>query len=523
MRTPRSSLLAYLLVAAGCGELPTHDRGEAALRVFPVFAQTQGGLPILDVDELRVEVYDLEGESLLAETAVPVAPGDVEVEVELRIDATPGQAVAVEVEFRDGGLPVYVGGPVAVVPSEVPVEVSVGYVGVDACGDLDGSVGVGPIGGSPVVVQGELEVGDCYREDEASFADRWQVTLDADAGLSLAVSPVGGSAPLYLRLTDINGSPLVDPVPGGVALPIAAGTYVAEVTSADPLARVGYHLDLVEYDRCDAVTGQLENGVTFNRELTSVDCPLASGRNADLWSAPVGTEGAFRVDLESHSLDVRLLVTGPDATDPFEVQPFLEDDDGGFGRFDALVAGIFPAGEYRIWSTTSTPLGGYGDYQISMRQLAPGAPTLEVRDVVALGANSGQCGSSQAYAFSFGFEDGDGDLVTGGGVTIRLTGLPSGIVETKGVGWESFPSLNPFAGYAEIVTCESFVSGDTSKRAEFFIFDAAGRTSAIYSQDLVPVAPRTPGSAVGARAPVAAPMRAPDPESPSQSSGGRNR
>lgn len=515
-------LSALLLALAGCGELPTDDRGPAALRVLPVFAQTQGSLPILDVDELRVQVYDLAGEVLLARTSATVSPSDVEVEVELRIDATPGAAVTVDVEFRDGGLPVYVGGPVAVVPSEVPVEVSVGYVGAGACEELTGSVGVGPIGGAPSVVEGELEVGDCYRDDEASFADRWRVDLSADAGLTVAVDPDVGSSPLFLRITDLDGTPMVDPVPGGVSLAIAAGSYIAEVTSADPLARLAYDLSVVEYDRCDAETGQLSNGVTFPQSLTAVDCPLASGRPADLWGVQVPTDGAYRIDLESGELDTRLLVTGPDATDPFAVQPFMEDDDGGAGRFDALVAGTFPAGDYRVWSTTSTPLGGFGDYQIGLRRLSPGAPTLEVRDVVALGTSSGQCGSSQAYLFSFGFEDGDGDLVTGGGVTIRLTGIPSGIEETKGVGWESFPALNPYAGYAEIVTCESFVSGDSSKRAEFFIFDAAGRTSAIYSQDLFPVAGRS-GSPGTSSAPVAIPVGAPDAESPSQSSGGRNR
>lgn len=516
-------LSVILLALAGCGDLPTDDRGPAALRVLPVFEQTQGSLPILTVDELRVRVYDLGGEVLLAQAAAPVSPSDVEVEVELRIDATPGEAVTVEVEFRDGVLPVYVGGPVAVVPSEVPVEVSVGYVGAGACGELAGSVGVGPIGGAPVVVQGELEVGDCYRDDEASFADRWRVDLPGDAGLTLAVDPDAGASPLFLRLTELDGTPLVDPVPGGVSLAIAAGSYVAEVTSADPLARLAYDLSVVEFDRCDAETGQLSNGVTFSQALTAVDCPLASGRTADLWGAQIASAGAYRIDLESGGLDVRLLVTDSDATDPFAVQPFMEDDDGGFGRFDALVAGTFPAGSYRVWSTTSTPLGGFGDYQIALRRLAPGAPTLEVRDVVSLGANSGQCGSSQAYLFSFGFEDGDGDLVTGGGVTIRLTGIPSGIQETKGVGWESFPALNPYAGYAEIVTCESFVSGDSSKRAEFFIFDAAGRTSAIYSQELFPVAGR--GAAPGADrpAPVAGPVGAPEGESPSQPTGGRNR
>lgn len=522
MRPFSLSALA-LLALLGCGDLPTDDRGPAALRILPVFAQTQGQLPILEVDELRVQAYDLSGDALLAETSVSVAPSDVEVEVELRIDATPGEAVTVEVEFRDGGLPVYVGGPVAVVPSEVPVEVTVGYVGAEECGALTGSVGVGPIGGSPVVAQGELEVGDCYRDGEESFADRWRIDLPDDAGLDLLADPASSSSTLYLRLTDLDGNSLVDPVPGEVAVSLAAGSYVAEVTSADPLARVAYDLVVGEYDRCDVETGQLEDGQTFAQALTAVDCPLESGRTADLWGAEVETAAPYRIDLESSGLDALLLVTGTEVLDPFAVQPFMYDDDGGFGRFDALVAGVFPAGDYRVWSTTATPLGGFGSYQISMRPLSPGAPTLEVRDVESLGVapEGGQCGSSHEYIFHFGFEDGDGDLVQGGGVTIRLTGIPSGIVETKGVGWESYPALNPYAGYAQIATCESYISGDSAKRAEFFIFDASGRSSATYSQVLYPVASRGV-AAFGTPAPVAGAGWAENVPA-DQSSGGRNR
>src|SRR5690606_39153764 len=116
--------------------------------------------------------------------------------------------------------------------------------------------------------------------------------------------------------------------------------------------------------------------------------------------------------------------------------------------------------------------------------------------------------------FRFGFEDGDGDLVEGGGVTIRLTSIPSGIVEVKGVGWESFNDLNPFAGYASVTTCEAFLGGDTAKQAEFFLTDAEGRTSATISQLLRPGEAGVPRGAP--TAPVVRPLAPP-------SRGGRNR
>ncbi|MEQ9569522.1 MAG: hypothetical protein RLN75_04985, partial [Longimicrobiales bacterium] len=488
-------------------DTPTDSDPAAALRIVPVFRQSQDELPILPVDEIRVRVFDLSGEVLLAESSTPVGPSDIEVEVELQVDVTPGQAVTVDVALRGGGADVYVGGPVAVVPAEVPVEIEVDYVGAGACEGVTGSIDVGPVGGSPSVATGRLELGDCYEPEEFSFADRWGVDLSRDAGVDLFVEPTGGSADLHLRLLTPDGSVVADHDTDGFALFVAAGSYVVEVTSVAPLATVPYRLSLIEFDRCDSETGQLAPAVSASQALTTIDCPLASGRSADLWGVEVGADTPYRIDLESDAFDAQLLLTYDDVLDPFLGAALDQDDDHGLDT-DALLAGVLPAGRYRVWATSFSS-GEVGPYQISMHRLSTGAPTLEVRAVDALGPGGpdGTCGSAQAYVFRFGFEDGDGDLVQGGGVTIRLTGIPSGLQETKGLGWEHFPDLNPYAGYAEILTCESFATSDTGKLAEFFITDAAGRSSAIYSTTLTPVSSGRGAPTSGA--PVATPAGAP--------------
>jgi hypothetical protein len=274
---------------------------------------------------------------------------------------------------------------------------------------------------------------------------------------------------------------------------IAAGTYVAVVTSPTPLEEVSYELLVGEFDRCDAESGVLSPGVSMSQALTLIDCPLASGRAADLWGVDVSTDTPYRIDLESTSFDAQLVLTGPGVLDPFVGQPIDIDDDNGIGS-NALLAGVLPAGSYRVWAT-SFGSGEVGPYQISMQALSPGAPNLEVRSVTALGigGGGGVCGSSQAFLFDFGFEDGDGDLVSPGGVTIRLTGSPSGFQEIKGLDWDSFSGLNPYAGYTDIVTCETFGS-DNSKLAEFFITDENGAMSAIYSTTLTPTTSGSSGS-----------------------------
>lgn len=493
MRLPRRvALLAAIVLLAGCGEVPTADREPRTLHILPTFFQQGGGLPILPVDEVEVTAWDLEHTIVLGRAVASVAPTANEVAVELEVDPPPGGAVVVEVVLRQGTQPVYVGGPLVVVSTERPVEVPVAYVGAGACNEWAGSVDAGPIGGAPAVARGALEIGDCYRHDEASFVDRWRLDLAADAGLDIALEPVGTDRPLFVRLVGGDGATLHGPVEGGVALPLAAGSYRVEVTSAEPLDLVEYRLSAVEYDRCDVEAGVLVEGVTRSGTLRPVDCPLAGGRVAHLWAAEVTLAGPYRIDLESPRLDMQLLVTAADVTDPFSDETLLEDDDRGAGPFDALVAGLLPAGRYRVWSTIAAAAGSslppvQGNYQIAMRRLARGRPGLEIRGVEALETGSGICGNAHAFVFHFGFEDGDGDLVEGGGVTIRLTSIPTGVVEVKRVGWESFPDLNPFAGYATVTTCETFLAGDVAKDAEFFLTDAAGETSATISQRLTPV------------------------------------
>lgn len=479
-------LLVLLVLAAGCGSctepttLPTDE--SVRLQLVPVFRQSSS-TPVLPVDELSVRVLDDEENTLLLES-IPVPVGALEVEAALRVDATPGATLVIELALRDGGIDVYSGGPVAVVPTTEPIPIDVAYVGEAECEQTVGSANIGPIGGSPGLVTGRLELGDCYEPGADSFADRWLVDVPRDAGLELAAYPSGqGSEALSLSLETIGGSVVVEGGAEQFGLFVAAGSYVAVVSSASPLAEVPYDLLISEFDRCDAESGMLALGSTRSQALTLIDCPLASGRSADLWGIELGGSTAYRIDLESTSFDAQLVLTDPSVIDPFTGSPIAEDDDRGLGS-NALLAGVLPAGSYRLWAT-SFGSGEVGTYLLSMHALSPGAPTLEVLDVAALGIGGagGVCGSSQAFRFEFGYEDGDGDLVAPAGVTVRLTGVPSGTVETKGLAWDSFSGLNPYAGYTDLVTCETFGS-DTAKLAEFFIEDAAGGASAIYTTTL---------------------------------------
>ena len=471
---------------AACGERPT-DPGLTPLRlqVVPVFRQ--GSVtPVLPVDQLSVRVFDIE-ENVLADMVVDVPVGASEVEAELRIDASPGETVVIELALQNAGHDVYFGGPVAVVPTNEPVAIDVAYVG-EAEGDTTvGSANIGPIGAAFGRVTGRLELGDCYDAGTRSFADRWTLVVPRDAGLDLAAASTEGSSNhLAVSLESLDGTVVVPPTAEVFGLFIASGTYVAVVTSPTPLDEVSYELLVGEFDRCDSETGVLAPGVSTSQALTTIDCPLASGRAADLWAVDVSTDTPYRIDLESTAFDAQLVLTAPGVLDPFVGQPIDVDDDHGIGS-NALLAGVLPAGSYRVWAT-SFGSAEAGPYQISMQALSPGAPTLEVRSVTALGigGGGGVCGSSHAFLFDFGFEDGDGDLVSPGGVTIRLTGIPSGgSPEIKGLDWDSFSGLNPYAGYTDIVTCEVFGS-DTAKLAEFFITDENGAMSAIYSTTLTP-------------------------------------
>lgn len=492
MKMPRLLALLPLALVASCVERATDpDLTPLRLQVAPVFRQGTE-TPVLSVDELRVRVSDLE-EGTLADALVDIPPGAVEVEAEVRIDASPGETVVIELALRDAGQEIYVGGPVAVVPTSEPVAIDVAYIGEQECDAAVGSANIGPIGGAFGRVTGRLELGDCYDSGTDSFADRWTLVVPRDAGLDLAAaSTEGSSSHLAVSLEALDGTVLVEPTTDLFGLFIASGTYVAVVTSPTPLDEVSYELLVGEFDRCDAETGVLAPGVSASQALTPIDCPLASGRAADLWGIDVSVDTPYRIDLESNDFDAQLVLTGPNVLDPFVGQPIDQDDDRGLGS-NALLAGVLPAGSYRVWATSFSS-GEEGPYQISMTALTPGAPTLEVRSVTALGVGGGGvCGSSQAFLFDFGFEDGDGDLYSPGGVTIRLTGSPSGTQETKGLDWDSFSDLNSFAGYTDIVTCETFGS-DTAKLAEFYITDAYGAMSAIYSTTLTPT---TGGSSGG--------------------------
>jgi hypothetical protein len=498
IRSGLGLVLAALVLA--CGEPPT-DPGTTPLRlqVAPVFRQGSD-TPVFSVDQLSVHVSDLE-ENTLADAVVDISPGTAEVEVEVRIDASPGQTIVIELALRNAGQDVYFGGPVAVVPTNEPVTIDVAYVGEQECQATVGSANIGSIGGAFGRVTGRLELGDCYDPDTESFADRWTLDVPRDAGLDLAAASTGASSDhLAVSLESLDGTVVVEPTTEPFALFIGSGTYVAVVTSPTPLDEVSYELLVGEFDRCDAETGALAPGLTTSQALTTVDCPLASGRAADLWSVVVSSDTPYRIDLESAAFDAQLLLTSPSVLDPFVGSPIDEDDDHGIGS-NALLAGVLPAGGYRVWAT-SFGSGETGPYQISMHALSPGAPTLQVRSVAALGigGGGGVCGSSYAFLFDFGFEDGDGDLLSPGGVTIRLTGIPSGgSPEIKGLDWDSFSGLNSFAGYTDIVTCETFGS-DTAKLAEFFITDAQGAMSAIYSTTLTPTASGPTGPVPGGAA-----------------------
>jgi hypothetical protein len=415
-----------------------------------------------------------------------VGPSDAEVELEVSLDVDPGDPVVVELALRAGGVDVYRGGPVAVIPTEEPVPVPVRYVGATACSGTSGSAVIGPLGGTPSSTTGRLEIGDCYLGSEASFADRWSLEITEDLGLEAEVVPASATE-IRVALEAPDGTTLATGTGGRLQQPLAAGTYVVRVTTVEPLAEGGYELRLGEYDRCDLAAGELFPGAVLVGALDRLDCPLSDGTSADVWELEVTTGRAYRIDLESNEFDARLLVTEASVVDPRASGVLLEDDDSGV-ETNALIAGPLAPGRYRVWAS-SFGAGEAGDYQLSMQPLNTGAPTVEVRSVSALGVGGlgGVCGAAQTFVFAFGFEDGDGDLVAPGGVTLRVTGIPSGFQEIKTSDWGAFTAIGPFAGFADLVSCETFLSGDTGKRAEFFITDAAGRSSAIFSTVLSPV------------------------------------
>ncbi len=486
----RAAAVVTLAFMASCGERPTGPAAATThLRLSPRFEQGTAALPVLPVDEVRIRVFRTDDGELLAQKVVAVAPSDVELEVEIEVPATPGESLTVDLALREGGRDVYVGGPVAVVPTAEPIAIAVEYVGEGVCAQTVGAVNVGPIGGPPGAAHGRLELGDCYVEARTSFADRWTLDLPRDAGLSLAVAPDNSTSDLRLRLETPDGTPIVDAGLDEIHLFIGAGTYVAVVTSVLPLESVSYALEVVEFDRCDSETAMLAPGVSASQELTYIDCPLVSGRAADLWGIEVFVETPYRIDLISSAFDAELALTPDHVLDPFLTSPLAHDDDGGIGT-NALLAGVLAPGRYRAWATSFSS-GETGPYEISMQSLKRGAPRLEVRAVTPLGVGGagGQCGSAQPFRFDFGYEDGDGDLVEGGGVTIRLTGVPSGLMETRQVDWSSFGEINPYAGFTDLITCETFATGETAKLVEFFITDYAGLNSTIFSTTLLPGGP----------------------------------
>jgi hypothetical protein len=495
-----ASVLAALVAACdpGTTDLP----GSSVLSVAPVFQQS-ANTPLLPVDQLALRVLDEPGGSVLVDRIVPILPTDVEVEVEVALDIAPGEPVVVELALRDAGVDVYAGGPVAVLPAEVPVPIPVRYVGEGECASTVGDAPLGRLGQASGVATGRLDIGDCYLGGDDSFADRWTLDVPDDLGLDIDLQSVSGP-PLRLRLESPSGALVAGGDSDAIRAPLEGGSYVLVVTSADPLAVGDYRLTLGEYDRCDAPVGMLTTGSVVLESLERLDCPLSNGTSADLWEVEVPTDTPYRLDLESSAFDASLVLTDASAVDPLASEALDADDDSGLGT-NALLAGVLEPGRYRVW-VSSFASGESGAYQLSLQPLNPGAPTVEVRAVRALGVGGlgGVCGSAQTFVFDFGFEDGDGDLVSPAGVTIRLTGIPSGFQELKTRDWGAFSGIGPYAGFAELVTCETFLSGDSAKLAEFFVTDASGRSSAIFSTTLTPVS--------GTGAPPAV-----------QSSGGRTR
>ncbi|NNF37567.1 MAG: hypothetical protein HKN71_02800, partial [Gemmatimonadetes bacterium] len=424
--------------------------------------------------------------ALLVERTLAIAPSDIEVEVAIELAVPPGTPVVVELALTNGDRDVYRGGPVAVLPAEVPVPIPVSYVGELACEETVGEAVLGGLDAPPGVVDGRLEVGDCYIDADDAFADRWSLELPRDLGLSIDVGSQSGPA-LRLRVERLDGTVVAGSQSAALRVPLSAGSYVAVVTTVDALAIADYQLRASEYDRCDEASGALAVDGAVTGSLDALDCRLGDGTSADLWEIDVPSDVPYRLDLESVAFDARLILTDDGATDPLGSEALDEDDDGGVDT-NALLAGVLEPGRYRVW-VTSFEAVGRGDYQLSLKRLTPGPPNVEVRAVRALGVGGldGVCGFAQPFLFEFGFEDGDGDLVAPGGVSLRLTGIPSGFQELRVRPWDAFSGIRPYAGFTQFVACETFLSGDSGKLAEFFITDAAGGSSTIFSTTLTPV------------------------------------
>ncbi|MBT8404896.1 MAG: hypothetical protein KJP18_13630, partial [Gemmatimonadetes bacterium] len=149
------------VASAACDLATTEPPASVLLRIAPAL-QDGPGAPVLPVDALRLTVLDASDGALLAERTLAIAPSDIEVEVAIELAVPPGTPVVVELALTDGDRDVYRGGPVAVLPAEVPVPIPVSYVGELACEETVGEAVLGGLDPPPGVVDGRLDVGDCY-------------------------------------------------------------------------------------------------------------------------------------------------------------------------------------------------------------------------------------------------------------------------------------------------------------------------------------------------------------------------
>ncbi|MEK9505689.1 Ig-like domain-containing protein [Gaopeijia maritima] len=221
----------------------------------------------------------------------------------------------------------------------------------DACATVVGTAPVGSIGSGGVTSSGTLGAGDCFRDGVRS--DRWAIELPTDVGLDLWLdSEFAGK----LLVEDLDGNVLIESAPGaagvagqaqaatGLAFSTEPGSYIVVVTGGTG----AYDLTVSQHDRCNALTGLIARNQAATQEVTGIDCPLPSGRRADLWFFSSPERGPVGIRATSDEFAPTVIVTEADVTDPESTTPIARFGPESSPFLEGVTLMLDP-GDYRIW------------------------------------------------------------------------------------------------------------------------------------------------------------------------------
>jgi hypothetical protein len=235
-------------------------------------------------------------------------------------------------------------------------------------------------------------------------------------------------------------------------------------------------------------------GVPVTGSLGPGDCLpwLSDGETipdwwGDWWSFDLAAPAQVLIDLMSEEFDTYLFLNPPG----------IEDDDGGLDTNSRIIQDL-GAGSFSVLATSFAQFE-QGAYDLRVWELPPpGAPLISNLSFGLVEANSSVCGgTANLFRYRFDYADADGDIGEPGGLSLRLTGVPSGNVQNKGLDWVSLdPAPDGYVGPVSVVSCEQFGS-DTAKDFELWVTDAEDNQSNILTGRLEKPA----GGAVPGRAP----------------------